>query len=233
MDPEQLLKLKQHIDGIYHLMKLQPNYDEISKAKKEYNCFNCNEPGHFANECKLPKVEKNKNNYKCYNCHEPGHFARDCKMPKLGSKKPQPSTSKSDEKETMTDEPQTDYATTYRNFNNYIEKMKHQSEPLDKTIIDEMDTDFPIPDTPKSSQTSKKRRLKLSTPKPGKQRKIDSQESQNSKFDNKPQTKSSKSVSFQTPRHNFRSHLFVRSINSDEFKEAQELLSKAEQETNM
>jgi hypothetical protein len=62
----------------------QVNLDEdiiktITKMlKNEDNlCFNCNDKGHFINEC--PKKMLNNDKELCYNCKEPGHFSKNCK----------------------------------------------------------------------------------------------------------------------------------------------------------
>lgn len=39
-------------------------------------CFNCNKPGHLANNCPSPKRQRGS----CYNCGRMGHFAKECRI---------------------------------------------------------------------------------------------------------------------------------------------------------
>ncbi len=43
-----------------------------SASKPALKCHNCNQPGHFANTCRLPK--------RCYNCGRNGHISRFCRQ---------------------------------------------------------------------------------------------------------------------------------------------------------
>jgi hypothetical protein len=48
----------------------------IFNDKGEPKCYNCNDFGHMAKECKKPK------NTTCYNCGKEGHIAKYCRKPK-------------------------------------------------------------------------------------------------------------------------------------------------------
>ena len=49
----------------------------IRSSKQSTRCFNCNDVGHMAKDCK-DKVKGKK----CFNCDTFGHMARDCRKPK-------------------------------------------------------------------------------------------------------------------------------------------------------
>lgn len=43
------------------------------------NCFNCNKPGHFKNECPQPRKPTPEHN-RCYFCDQKGHRIGDCAL---------------------------------------------------------------------------------------------------------------------------------------------------------
>lgn len=45
-------------------------------------CYNCQQPGHRANECTNDRVERPP--MKCYNCGQEGHASRDCPEERVG-----------------------------------------------------------------------------------------------------------------------------------------------------
>ena len=53
---------------------------EKTSTTKNINikCFNCKKFGHYANDCKAPKIE----DIKCYNCKKYGHYSSECKETK-------------------------------------------------------------------------------------------------------------------------------------------------------
>ena len=46
--------------------------ESSSSSARRGLCYKCNEPGHFAKDCRKGEAV-------CYKCHEPGHFAKECR----------------------------------------------------------------------------------------------------------------------------------------------------------
>ena len=51
---------------------------KASLSDKTKKCTKCKRSGHYANQCKLRKIE----DVTCYNCQEMGHYASNCPLPK-------------------------------------------------------------------------------------------------------------------------------------------------------